>query len=86
MQELPRIALLFITRGPMPLESVWRTVLEEAAKYRLMPLRAEDWEAVLEHQRVQQLEAKLREAGVYEPNDVMRRQCVRNDDIRVRAN
>ena len=81
----PRVALLFATRGPMPLESVWRTMLEGVAQYRIPKLTNADWQNVLETDRIKDVQHRLRTAGQLAASDrIQHADCVSNTLIRVR--
>ena len=81
----PRVALLFVTKGPMPLESVWRMMLEEVADFKVPQLSSEDWDNVLDEGRVQQVHEKVLAAGQHTASHRLQdAACVSNGMIRVR--
>lgn len=84
--ELPRVALLFMTRGPMPMEPVWRRMFEEASKARIAPPSPAEWRFVMQQGRTARVRQRLLDAGQYEPQLALQEAaCVDNRQIRVRV-
>jgi hypothetical protein len=80
----PRVALLFVSRGEMPLEPIWRRFLTGVEGFRPPKLSKREWEDMMEVQRVNEVQRRLQEAGSFTANDIVRRSnCVDNDGILV---
>ena len=85
-QEVPRVALLFISRGEMPLETIWREFFRSVQGLKPPPLSTEQWNGVMEEQRVDTVTRRLKNAGQFSPNSLFQdRACVDNAAILVRV-
>lgn len=85
-KEAPRVALLFISRAEMPLETVWKEFFRSVKGLRPPPLSTEQWNGVMEHQKVKKVTQRLKEAGHFSANSLFQdRACVDNGVILVRA-
>jgi hypothetical protein len=81
----PRVALLFASRGDMPLETVWRTFFSSVKGLRLPDLSQEQWQDVMEVQRVADVTEKLKDAGSFTATDTVSKSwCTDNNMIKVR--
>lgn len=82
--ELPRVAFLFTTRGPMPLEPMWRVALAEAAKEQLpVPSQAE-LAAVLQEGKAAEVEERVAAAGGYTASNLTdEAECISVQQIKV---
>jgi hypothetical protein len=82
----PRVALLFITAGKMPLESVWETFLEGVRGLVPPPLSPQQFSEVMEDDRIENATARLQQAGRFTANDIVSKQyCVDDELIMVRV-
>ena len=82
--ELPRVALLFMSKGDMPLESVWRTMLQEAAKEQLPGPTQKQWAWVMESDETHRVHEQLLQEGQYTAQSAMHEaDCVDNKLIQV---
>ena len=80
----PRVALLFATRGPLPLEPAWAAFLDGIRDLQLPKLSDADWESVLETERIRELDQSLTSAGELTANRILQdAPCADNDLIRV---
>lgn len=85
-EEIPRVALLFISRAEMPLESIWREFFRSVHGLVPPPLSSEQWSGVMERQRVQEVAERLKNAGQLSANSLFQfRPCVDNGIILVRS-
>lgn len=84
--ETPRVALMFASRGPMPLEDVWKQFLGSVRGVRPPALSAEQWTEVMQENKVAEVERRIRRVGQFTPNSlVSNKTCVDNRDIMVRV-
>lgn len=84
--ETPRVALMFASRGPMPLEDVWKQFLGSVQGLRPPPLSQEQWNEVMQEHKVREVERRIRRVGQFTPNSIVsNKTCVVNSDIMVRA-
>ena len=82
----PRVALLFITRGEMPLEPAWTQLLQGVAGLRPPQLTTTQKEEVMEEGTVAGLRTVIRRAGYLTANDTLQRvHCISNKHMRVRT-
>lgn len=82
--ELPRVALLFMTKGDMPLEGVWRTMLQEAAKAQLpLPTQEQrDW--VMQRGEIERVHRQLLSEGQYRAQNALHKaDCVDSELLQV---
>lgn len=83
--ETPRVALMFATRGPMPLEDVWKQFLSSVQGVRPPALSEEQWKEVMQEDKVKEVERRIRKVGQFTPNTIVQNKtCVVNSDITVR--
>ena len=86
MEELPRVALLFITRGPMHLEPMWRMLLREAEDESLTAPDKQGLAWALQTARIKRLQRVLLDAGKY--NATLKdpeTECADNRALKVRT-
>lgn len=82
--ETPRVALMFASRGPMPLENVWKQFLGSVQGVRPPALSPEQWKEVMQDDKVAEVEQRMRSAGQFTPNNIVNnRTCVINSHIKV---
>jgi hypothetical protein len=83
--DTPRVALLFSTPGPLPLEPIWTKFLEGVGDVSLPPMSDSVWESVLETKRISELREVLLKAGQLKANSLIQQApCAKNSIIRVR--
>lgn len=83
--QSPRVALLFVSRGSMPLESVWRRLLGSIGSMELPALNQGQWDEVMEVERTADVRKRVREAGSMLASTVVQdADCVNNALIKVR--
>lgn len=83
--QSPRVALLFVSRGSMPLESVWRRFLGSIGSMELPALNQGQWDEVMEVERTADVRKRVREAGSMLASTVVQdADCVNNALIKVR--
>jgi hypothetical protein len=83
--EHPRVALLFLTRGTMPLESIWSEWLEGVAGLTPEPLSTTQRAELMEHSEVTRLHQQLLSIGTYSASSRLGNlSCVSNALLRVR--
>ena len=81
----PKVALLFAARGAAPLEPVWTAFLEGVRNLTPPPLSEQDWDSLLETERIAELDRALTAAGELTANRILQdAPCVSNDLVRVR--
>lgn len=84
--ESPRVALLFLSRGSMPLEKVWHKFLGSIASLELPTLNQQQWDEAMETERTSEARKRIREAGRMSANNILREaDCVNNAMIKVRC-
>lgn len=84
--QTPRVALLFASRGDMPLEPVWNQFLSSVKGLRPPVLSDQQWKEVMEDERVEGITRRLHEVGRFTSNNVMHnRTCADNVVIKVRV-
>jgi hypothetical protein len=84
-RDIPRVALLFATNGPMPLEPVWRTLLEGVANVQVPELSEQDWAHLEESERIEGLRSTLLSKGELTANSIIQdADCMNNQMVRVR--
>jgi hypothetical protein len=82
---VPRVALLFVARGSMPLEPAWRALLDSTRGARIPQLTPEQWSEVMEDQRVAALKRQLDGAGELTASSrIQNADCIDNDIIQAR--
>ena len=82
----PRVALLFASRGDMPLEPVWNQFLHSVKGLRPPALSQQQWKAVMEDERVEGIKRRLHEVGHFTANRILQDQvCADNVVIKVRG-
>lgn len=80
----PRVALLFASRGDMPLEPVWTQFLSSVKGLRPPALSVQQWKEVMEDERVDGIKRRLHEVGRFTANSVFQHQpCADNVVIKV---
>lgn len=83
--ESPRVALLFLSRGSMPLESVWQKFLGSIASLELPTLNQQQWDEAMEVERTAEVRKRVREAGSMSANNIVQdADCISNAMIKVR--
>lgn len=84
-KDAPRVALLFLSRGAMPLESGFVHLLEGVRGLQPPQLSASEREAIMEDREVSHLRKQMAAAGSLESNSlIVDAACVDNALIRVR--
>lgn len=84
-RRTPRVALLFASRGEMPLEPVWTQFLKSVEGLRPPALSDQQWKEVMEDERVEGIKRRLHEVGRFTPNSILQnRSCADNVVIKVR--
>ena len=84
--ESPRVALMFASRGPMPLEDVWKQFLSSVRGVKPPALSPEQWKEVMQDDKVAEVEQRMRSVGQFTPNSIVsNRTCVVNSQIKVCA-
>ena len=82
----PRIALLFMTQGPMPLEENWKRFFEGVQGLHPPQLAPAQLAQLLQKQAINQLDHQLRVAGVMQHSNAVRKApCISNQVLMVRA-
>jgi hypothetical protein len=82
----PRVALLFASRGEMPLEPVWLQFFSSVKGLRPPALSDQQWREVMEDERVEGIKRRLHEVGRFTANSVLQnRTCADNVAIKVRC-
>lgn len=82
--ETPRVALLFASRGDMPLEPVWNQFLHSVKGLRPPALSEQQWKEVMEDERVEGIKRRLHEVGHFTANSVLQdKACADNVVIKV---
>jgi hypothetical protein len=85
-RDIPRVALLFATNGPMPLERVWRTLLAGVADIHVPELSEHDWAHLEEAERIEGLRSALLSKGQLTANTIIQEaECMDNQMVRVCA-
>lgn len=84
-QQVPRVALLFISRAEMPLETLWREFFRSVQNLTPPVLSPQQWDGVMEKDRVEAVTQQLRKAGHFSANGLFQdRACIDNAVILVR--
>ena len=82
----PRIALLFMTQGPMPLEENWKRFFEGVQGLHPPQLAPAQLAQLLQKHAINQLDHQLRVAGVMQHSNAVRKApCISNQVLMVRA-
>ena len=80
-----RVALCFVTRGPMPLEPVWSVFFQTAADVAAPLFTKRDVDSLLEQKKLRELDSRLLSAGTYTASSAVQRHPCTNDSlVRVR--
>lgn len=84
-QDVPRVALLFLTHGRQQLENVWLTFLQGVADVQVPGLSEQDWAHLQEAERIERLRALLLTKGELRANSIIQdAPCFNNSMVRVR--
>lgn len=83
----PRVALLFLTRGNIPLEPAWRMLLEGVQGMEPPALSTSQVGLIMQDKEVGQVQQQLQEAGSLQANSLLMDahvQCVDDSLLKVR--
>ena len=83
----PTVALMFITRGNLPLESGWKAFLEGVRGMKLPPLGLHAMAEIMDDAKIQDMQLKMQSMSELTSSSLLRdASCVTNDLIKVGVN